>query len=319
MRRIYCHRDYRFYALLIAWCALIAGFIKPTIRQSQAVYHYTLIIDITRSMNAEDYREGEQPVSRLTFVKHQLQALLKELPCQSRVGLGVFTERRTTLLFQPIEVCQGYNELNVTLASLDWRMAWAADSRIASGLQHALTTLPTEPVIFITDGHEAPPLNPRYQADFSALKGKKKGVILGVGDLALTAIPKFNAQGQREGVYQADDVPQRSTFGESDLNPEKIPGYNARNAPFGNEAVVGNEHLTSLKQEYLQSLAAQSGLVYQRLTDSDSLKQALFAPELAQPILANVDIRWRYALAAGLLLISVYVPFISFSRRWFRR
>lgn len=308
MRRIYCYRDYRFYALLFAWCLLVAGFIKPTLRQPQAVYDYTFIIDITRSMNAEDYSEDKQPVSRLTFVKHQLQAVLKELPCQSRVGLGVFTERRTTLLFQPIEVCQGYNELIATLASLDWRMAWAADSRIASGLHHALTVLPTSQVIFITDGHEAPPLNPRYQADFSALKGKRKGVILGVGDLALTAIPKFNAQGQREGVYQADDVPHRSTFGESDLNPEKIAGYNARNAPFGNEAVVGNEHLTSLKQDYLQSLAEQSGLAYQRLEDSDSLRQALFNPELAQFIPANVDIRSGYALAAVLLLIIVYWP-----------
>jgi len=303
-------RGYRTACLLLALLAMAALFIHPTSQQKSPVYNYVFVIDITRSMNAADYKKSNQPVSRLEFVKHSLRELLAKLPCQSKVGLGLFTERRSTLLFEPIEVCSGFSEIDAAISHIDWRMAWAADSNIAKGLLSTLEMLKDQDaaIVFITDGQEAPPVNPNYTADFSAIKSKVKGLIIGAGDLAAVPIPKYNERGEQTGFYAQDDVPHRSSFGQSNLDPSQIEGYNARNAPFGSKAAVGNEHLSALQESYLQNLASESGMSYARLTDLSALNQALQTPELATLKLIGVDIRWRSASFALLMLMLVYMP-----------
>ncbi|MDT4291820.1 VWA domain-containing protein [Methylomonas sp. MO1] len=302
-------KDYRFWLLTAALLSLSVVFFHPQSLAPAALYRLTFIVDITRSMNTEDYQLDKQPVGRLQFVKHALRQELLKLPCGSQVGLGVFTERRSTLLFEPIEVCSGFADIDAALAALDWRMAWAADSRIASGLLSTLEMLQgkDQTLVFFSDGQEAPPPNPRYKPDLSALKDKVAGVIIGVGGDQLSPIPKFDAKGQRQGFYKPEDVPHRSSFGESDLNPEKIQGYDARNAPFGSEAASGDEHLSRLHESYLRQLAAESGLQYRRLTDADSLDQALQQAAFAKSGTRTVDSSWRYAGLALLFLVIVYV------------
>lgn len=303
-------RDYRFWCLSLALLAMLVLLLWPTRQQSGAVYNYVFIVDITRSMNVADYRQRGQTLSRLQQVKHSLRSLLTTLPCESRVGLGVFTERRSALLFEPIEVCRGFNDIDAALAHLDWRMAWAADSRIAQGLHNTLTMLQKldTPVIFFTDGQEAPPVNPRYRSDFAALKGKLRGMIVGVGGLEPVPIPKFNSRGEPDGFYRADDVPHRSTFGESDLNPEKIQGYDARNAPFGSATVIATEHLSALQEGYLQDLSRQAGLHYHRLSSPEALFDALQVSDFAVIKTLTVDARRPAALLALLLCALVYLP-----------
>lgn len=300
--------DFRFWCLSLSLLALLLMVLYPTQTQKQPVYKLTFVVDITRSMNAEDYRIGDQPVSRLEFVKHSLRDLIGKLPCQSQVGLGVFTERRSTILFNPVEVCSGYAELDKSIAALDWRMAWAADSRIAGGLLNAMQLLANKDtaLVFISDGQEAPPLNSRYRTDFSEVKGKLKGLIVGAGGLQPVAIPKFDAKGQRIGVYGPDDVPHRSSFGESDLNPEKIEGYDARNAPFGKHAATGSEHLSALQEGYLQQLAVETGLVYHHLETEKEMESKIKAPEFALMTDADEDIRGHYVLLVLMLLLSIF-------------
>lgn len=282
---------------------------NPSRQQKGPVYKLMFIVDITRSMNAEDYRLNGKPVSRLEFVKQSLRELAGNLPCQSQLGLGVFTERRASILFEPLEVCAGYTEIDNTIAALDWRMAWAADSRIASGLLNILQLEANKEavVVFITDGQEAPPINMRYRVDFSAFKGKVKGLLVGAGGLQPVAIPKFDNQGQRIGVYGPDDVPHRSSFGESDLNPEKIDGYDARNAPFGKQAAVGNEHQSALQESYLQQLAAETGLNYHRLQTSQLLSGAVQQSDFSSSINVNADIRSSYVFLVLALLLAMFI------------
>jgi len=303
-------KDYRLWCLLLALAAMLALFARPEAVKRQPVYNFTFIIDITRSMNAADYRLDGYEVSRLEYVKKTLGELIAKLPCQSRVGLGLFTERRSTLLFEPLEVCSSYAEIESSLDNIDWRMAWAADSNIAKGLMSTLEMLETSgsTLVFITDGQEAPPVNPAYQPDFSELKSRMKGLIIGAGGLEAVPIPKFDANGKRIGVYSEDDVPHRSTFGQSNLDPSKIEGYDARNAPFGSQKVTGQEHLAVLHEAYLQKLAGEAGLDYARLTDLHSLQTALQAPELATLKSVRTDVRWQAALAALMLLSAVYLP-----------
>ena len=314
-------KDYRTGCLLLALLAMLVLFLYPGKPQKTPTYNYTFIIDITRSMNASDYTLDNQAISRLQFVKQTLRELLRSLPCQSKVGLGLFTERRSTLLFEPLEVCSAYTEIDTTLSKIDWRMAWAADSNIAKGLLSTLEMLQKSDssVIFITDGQEAPPVNPSYQADFSGLKGQAKGMIIGVGGLQAVPIPKFNSQGEPSGFYSQDDVPQRSTFGQSNLDPSQIKGYNARNAPFGSEPAAGSEHLSALHETYLEKLAAESGLTYARLTDLKNLSLTLKNPKLATEKVLQTDIRWQPALLALLMLSLVYLAGIYKFRRLSRQ
>ena len=302
-------KDYRVWCLSLSLLLMAALFIFPTKQQDGDVYNLTFIVDITRSMNAEDYRMGDHPVSRLEFVKRSLRELVAQLPCQSKVGLGVFTERRSTILYQPIEVCSGYAELEQSIAKLDWRMAWAADSRISGGLLNAMQLLQDKDsaLIFVSDGQEAPPLNSRYRTDFSQIKGKLKGLILGVGGTQPVAIPKFDQKGQRIGVYGPDDVPHRSSFGASDLNPEKIEGYDARNAPFGKYAAAGSEHLSALQESYLQQLAGETGLGYQRLQSPADLADSLRQQALGYSQKIAHDMRPYFATCALLLLLALFL------------
>lgn len=311
-------KDYRTWCLLLAALAMLVLFIYPSRLQKAPTYNYTFIIDITRSMNATDYQQDNQAVSRLNFVKQTIRELLLKLPCESKVGLGLFTERRSTLLFEPLEVCSAYTEIDTAIGKVDWRMAWAADSNIAKGLMSTLEMLQKSDssVIFITDGQEAPPVNPNYQTDFSAMKGQAKGMIIGVGGLQAVPIPKFDSHGKQTGFYNQDDVPHRSRFGQSNLDPSQIKGYNARNAPFGSEAATGNEHLSALQENYLEKLAAESGLSYARLTDLQNLNRALQDPKLATEKVVQADIRRWPALLALLMLSLVYLPKLPKYRRF---
>lgn len=302
-------KDYRAWCLALALLLMLLMALFPTRLQKQPTYQLMAVVDITRSMNAEDYQLDGKAVSRLEFVKRSLRELIAGLPCQSRLGLGVFTERRSTILFEPIEVCSGYSELEKAIAALDWRMAWAADSRIASGLLNTLQVMAgkNSALLFISDGQEAPPLNNRYKPDFSLVKGKLKGLVVGAGGLQPVAIPKFDGKGQRIGVYGPDDVPHRSSFGESDLNLEKIEGYDARNAPFGKQAAVGNEHQSALQESYLQQLAVETGLGYHRLQTAELLSSAVQKAEFAKASDVTADIRHYYVLVVLLLLLAIFI------------
>ncbi len=305
-------KDYRFYCLSIALLTMLALFIKPQSVKNQPVYNFTFIVDITRSMNARDYQLKDETISRLQFVKQALNELVLKLPCQSKVGLGVFTERNSTLLFEPIEVCSSYAEIDSVIDSIDWRMAWAADSRISKGLASTITQLQDSGshIVFLTDGQEAPPVNPRYKTDFSDLKGKLKGLLVGVGGLQNVPIPKYNNQGQQQGFYKQDDVPHRSTFGMAPTSSVPVDGYNARNAPFGNSKATGDQHLTRLYEPYLQQLSKEVDWSYLRLETGELLNKELQRPVFAKQQQVLTDGRPYFAVFTLILLGVVYFPYL---------
>lgn len=298
-------------ALCLAAALLLALLACLPLRQmrTEPVFTYLAVVDITRSMSVEDYRMNGRAVSRLEFVRQALRRLVAELPCGSRFGLGVFTERHSALLFEPIETCEGFPVIAAALERLDWRMAWAADSRIAAGLLDTLENLGgyDASLVFVTDGQEAPPVNPRYRASFEAVRGRMKGVLVGAGGLSPMPIPKFDERGLRLGFVAPDEVPHRSTFGLSELPPEAIEGYHARNAPFGSRDAGGTEHLSALREDYLKQLAAETGLAYHRLETAENLLHALARPEFARPKEVAGDLRGLPAVLAVASLAVAYL------------
>ena len=300
--------------LLAAAGLLAAGWLMPTLTWQRPRLHQVVVIDITQSMNVADQAlagpdsaepglpplgpgvaTAAPPLSRLVAAKRALRHAVDTLPCGSRLGLAVFTEYRSYLLTMPVEVCAHRAELRDTLAGIDGRMAWSGNSEVAKGLHSAIgiaRQLPGKPsLVFVTDGHEAPPLNPRHRPQFDDRPGEVAGVIVGVGGPLPTPIPKTDTGGRPLGwwagneVLQADPRSQgRGASVSGELLVEDGSAQPDPQAAVGLGATPGAEHLSSLRESYLQLLARENGLAYHRLQRTDGLAGALRAPALAQPV-----------------------------------
>nr|WP_244427312.1 vWA domain-containing protein [Methyloferula stellata] len=295
----------------------------PQIKGTRNALDLLVVVDITGSMNTRDYTVKGEPVSRLDFVKTALRQMLANLPCQSHLALGIFSERRVFLLFDPVEVCANFAAPDGTMAALDWREAWDGDSHISVGLDRAIALaadLHTD-LVFMTDGQEAPPLPPVSRPAFESKPGTIKGLIVGVGGYELSPIPKFDKQGRETGFYGEHDVLQESRFGLAPAGSENREGYNPRNAPFGAMKGGGSEHLSSVREAYLTELADNTGLSYSHLADESALRDALQKAATPHKTEVLLDRRPLFAAFGLICLVLVYamMPLLSRMRVYFKK
>lgn len=292
--------------LLGAALLLAATFARPQWPLDRPRFEHVVVLDVTQSMNVQDELWQGRTVSRLDAAKSALRREIEVLPCGSKIGWAIFTEYRSYLLFTPVEVCAHRAELRGALARIDSRMAWSGNSEVAKGLHSAIgiaRQLPGTPsLVFVTDGHEAPPLDPNQRPPLESKPGEVAGVIVGVGASKASPIPKSDALGRPLGFWAADDVAQVSPHQPNrDLNGrDEVPA-----ATLG--ATRGSEHLSSLREGYLRLLANENGLAFVRLR-GDELAAALRAPALARPVKTTVDLRNALAALALLLLLLQWLP-----------
>ncbi len=294
----------------IAACALLAfTFTYPSAVLLRDAYRVLVVLDITQSMNTLDRSLAGKPISRLDFAKEIVRDTLRDLPCGSEVALGVFTEYRSFLLLSSVEVCANYQELTDTLRMVNSQMAWAGGSEIVKGLNSALRLLkdldPQPVLIFVSDGHEAPPLHPQHRPRLD--ESQNGGAIVGVGASQLSPIPKYDPGGKLLGVWQADEVLQTDTYslgragsGESMVDSEGRPIVAQR--------ASGTEHLSSLKEAHLELLAAEAHMAYERLDSSKDLKLAIAQSGATHPLPIESDLRWILAAAALFFLVASRLP-----------
>jgi mxaL protein len=310
-----CFRDARFWLLLAAFLCFLAALIVPPAIEEKNSVDAIFTIDITGSMNTRDYKENGHPVSRLDHIKTVLRQTLVDLPCQSRVGVALFAERRVFLLFDPIEVCANFSPIMGAISALDWREGWQGDSHIAGGLYRAIALADGlhSDLVFMTDGQEAPPLPWSGGPTFDGRLGAVHGLIVGVGGYGLSPIPKYDDAGNEIGFYGEHDVLQESRFGLPPPDAVNRPGYNPRNSPFGDVQVDNNEHLSSVREPYLKSLAQNTGLAYTHLTEAPELLEALRAHATPHPVRVMVS-RGPFTAGFGLFCLAcVYLilPLLS--------
>lgn len=313
-------------SLLLATAALLLAttFLDPGWPVQRARVEVVAVVDITQSMNVTDQTLNGRPASRLAYAKARLAGLIEQLPCDSRVGLGIFTEYRSFLLLTPLEVCRHQKELLGTLAMMDGRMAWAGASEVAKALNSGMVTVKaldgSPALMLLTDGHESPPVNPRYRPNFNVARGEVRGLIVGVGGDEPLPIPKFDPSGVPHGEWAADEVFQvdprslgrgGSVGGEQMVEPEgeaavePLPG-----------ATPGHEHLSSLREDYLRLLASETGLGYLRLSDTAPLAATLGSSRLAREAPGRLDLRpWLGGAALLCVLLPLIPPWLS---RWRR-
>ena len=309
--------------LALAALLLAAGFFQPTLPWKRSLFEHVVVIDVTQSMNVQDQQIDGKPASRLAFARQALHEALPDLPCGSKLGWAIFTEYRSYLLFTPVEVCANRAELRASLAGIDGRMAWSGNSEIAKGLHSGIVVskaLPNRPsLVFVTDGHESPPLNPRHRPRFDDPPGEVTGVIVGVGEPKPSPIPKLDPLGRPLGFWGADEVAQvdpRSLGRGASVGQESMVEEGSAPPSTGLGATPGSEHLSGLREPYLKLLAGENGFAYHRLRSAAALSQALRDPALARPVSVRGDLRLPLAALAALLLLAPYAT--AFWRRWRR-
>ena len=294
-------------ALVLAAAAL--G--RPMLPLPTEAFRYLVVFDITQSMNVGDARPGDETLTRLEHVKAAVLEAATGLPCGSELGLGLFTGHRTFLLLAPVEICASYPDLAATVRAVDWRMAWAARSEIAkgvhSGLRIAEALGPQTVLVFLTDGHEAPPLHPELRPDFGREPGVVRGLLAGVGGPVPRPIPKLDPQGKSLGHWGAEDVMQvdELSLGRGTSVSEGYAGTDtgAVQARIG----AGTEHLSALREAYLHSLADGLRLHYRHVGNADDLRSALRHPDFANELVSMTDLRPWLAGVAALLAAGSYI------------
>lgn len=302
-------RDIRAWLLITALLLCVAALVMPRVTLQRTVYTLMAYVDITGSMKVRDMGTADAPVERLEAAKTALRRLLADLPCRSRLGLGVFTERRGFVLFDPVEVCDNFDPLSQSIANIDWRMGWEGDSLVTKGIHHAIEQVgPLEAdMLFFTEGQEAPPLPPGAGLPaFEGEPGKVRGVIIGVGGSAKVPIPKFDSDGHETGSYAEQDVVQENRTGAPPPDAESRPGYHPKWAPFGSEAPTGDEHLSSVRTEHLTAIAAQTGLAYAELKRDPDLLRAVQRSARQHQAAVHVDLSPIPAALAVMLLTLLY-------------
>jgi mxaL protein len=210
------------------------------------------------------------------------------------VGLGTFAEYRTLLLLAPIEVCGNYGDLLTSIDYIDGRMRWRDSSEITKGIFwsiRAAKELGGRPnVMFMTDGHEAPPLRPGARPTFEDVKrGEIDGWLIGVGGYSARPIPRTDRQGNVLGYWRAEDVIQRNV----DLSAGDQPSQ---------------EHLSSLREAHLQELAQRVGFQYARLARPSAVSDAMRDSRFAQRRSVATDLPRLPAIGALLALIWRFLP-----------
>ncbi|MCP3023923.1 VWA domain-containing protein [Cupriavidus basilensis] len=280
--------------LAVTLVLLVAAVWMPPLTLPRGTFRYMVTFDVTQSMNVEDMGSPEAPVSRLAYARGAMREALKHLPCGSEVGWAVFADYRALPLLTPLEVCANYDALLSSLDRIDSRMAWVNASSITKGLYWTLRMGKSmgdgTRVVFITDGHESPPLRPSEHSLLNVTPGETGGWLFGVGGDTPIPIPKSDPDGNRIGYWRADEVVQLGA----------VSG--------GVAPAQSQEHLSALHEAHLEALARQTGLGYRRVAAPGALTSALLDGRLAHRQPVRTDLRWLPAVLALLLLTWHFLP-----------
>lgn len=312
-------RGSRAVLLALALALVVLALARPTLPLSSAVFRHLVVFDITQSMNIGDATSSDAAPTRLEHAKAAVLDAAAALPCGSEIGLGLFAGHRTFLVLAPVEVCASYADISEIVRAVDWRMAWAARSEVAKGVHSGLAVAralgPATSLIFLTDGHEAPPVHAELRPRFPGNSDPVRGLLAGVGGSVPMPIPKLDPQGRDLGYWGAEDVLQvdELSLGRPTSVPESYAGFEAGDVE--SRIASGTEHLSALREAYVRSLANGLQLHYRHVGSADELKRAIQLPDLANETETRHDLRPLLAGVAVLLVAGSYVV----PRRWRRR
>lgn len=192
--------------MLLVIVALARPQSLETTRETQLQgYDIVLAIDLSGSMDAEDYTRDGSPINRLQAVKPVLEAFIRRRPTD-RIGIVVFAGRAYT--FAPLTFDHDWLRRQTTRIGIGLLEDGTA---IGDGLGVALSRLNQGAhdggekregafVVLLTDGaNNAGALDPRQAAALAAERGVTV-YTLGAGKDGVVPVPVRDASGKRIGT-----------------------------------------------------------------------------------------------------------------------
>jgi mxaL protein len=285
-----------FARLLLATVSMLLCLSHPMIPWPRNTFRYLFVLDITQSMNTRDYHESDLPSDRLSFAKQALREAIRDLPCGSQAGIGLFSTKDVLLLIEPLEICVHFAPIDDAIAHIDWRMAWSADSNIERGLYGGILAAkklaPGTHLVFMSDGEQN--VRELHRPPLAKHTGTIKGLLVGVGGSSPSPIPKLDQDNLQTGFWTNGEVDRFS------IGPDGLEAL-ARKSSDPEEP-----YQSTLHESNLQMLAAMSGLTYHRLESGGQFSKILQSPDLAESRSVETDIRWLFAMLSVLLLLAAY-------------
>jgi mxaL protein len=160
--------------------------------------------------------------------------------------------------------------------------------------------VPSPRIVFITDGHEAPPIHPDFRRPARSPVTENPGVIVGVGGDTPRPIPQLNDEGVKTGYWHAEDVEQVDIYTAAVQAGKSIAGVGP------NPLYTGNEHLSRLKGKYLREMAEEGELIYHHFVDPAEFTAVLRRADLGTPVRSLHDIRPYLLMPALALFVAGY-------------
>jgi mxaL protein len=287
---------------LLAALALIPVWFEPQSQLKSVVQDTLFVIDISESMNVRDVDYPKPQTDRLTLAKLAVRESMAALPCGSKVSVGLFAGDEVTVLFEPLEVCRHFPAIEQVVSRLDRRMRWIGDSWVTNVMTAAIIEADKRKlnVVFISDGDEMPARSAPIVTDLAKLRGKVRGVILGIGGDAFQPIPRLNQKDEIIGYWTREDAVLEGN------HPNLLAQVRAL-AP-GEQAPEGTldevtEHISSFNKVFMQALSQASGFALVRInTPADAVK-AIQNTDFQKQAMAERDARWIFGLVAAVLIL----------------
>lgn len=296
-------------AMLLALILVLGALFLPHVPRNVQIMDVLFVLDITDSMNVEDAELDGKKINRLEWAKEMTRRSMLEMPCGSHAGLAIFSEARSLILINPVEVCSNYHDLTQMLQQLHPTMAWARSSEVSkavyTAIRQSLDISPMPTVVFMTDGHESPPVHESLFPRFAGTPGDVPGVIVGMGGDDLLPIPKTNEEGEIDGFWDVNDVMHVDVYASSRGDRQDAVLQGPR-----------TEHLSSQKKAHIETLSKRVGFNFVTSPESPRQLVGLIRDEsITRELTVDYDLyAWFSGIALALLLL-VFLPYGLLSRR----
>ncbi|PPC88557.1 MAG: hypothetical protein CTY37_00705 [Methylotenera sp.] len=287
---------------LLAVIALIPVCFSPHVQLNSVVQDTLFVIDISESMNVRDVDYPRPQTSRLTLAKLAVRESMASLPCGSRVSLALFAGDEAVVLFEPLEICRHFPAIEQVVSCLDSRMRWIGDSWVVRALIASIKEAKKRKLnlVMITDGDEMPHHSAPRLSELLDLKGKVKGLLLGVGGEAPQPVPRLDGNDQIIGYWTQEEAVLEGNHPNLLAYVKALPAR--EKAPPGLLDEV-HEHLSAYNKAFMQDAAQASLFHLQHVKKPIDAVLALKNSALQKQALAERDARWIFALLSAALLL----------------
>ena len=305
--------NYETLLYLAAVVLLLLALLKPDIQLKQEVHNYLLVADVSQSMNAEDEKLNNQPVSRLAYTRQLMKKIVQTSPCGTYFSVGIFASDNVALLITPLEVCKNLDVITDSIDHLEWRMAWKGNSRLSFGVRAAANTFDSLNVpaqmLFFTDGDEAPRVNVTIKQDLSGVQIGSNFAFIGVGGHSKVGVPRFNSANKRIGYWPITESYNGAVGVTYSDSGQDEPDPSVASAEY-------DRYLSQLEENYLISLAEDIKAKYIKGQDAPVFYNFVQKQKPAASFVTAYSIRWLYLTLAFILMLAVYFPNLITSRFW---